>query len=127
MSGSNNTGTITIFGDNKTADGEGFQEDEFGDNQYDGDDTIILGDGNTANTIVYGQGGNDKIYGGVNEKDLLYGGSGDDKIWLVSPAVRSLDNNTALANLALGGQGNDKIYGSDGLDVIAGDDELRVK
>ena len=125
MSGSNNSGTITIFGDNKTAYGEGLIEDEFGDNQYDGDDTIILGDGNTDNTVVYGQGGNDKIYGGVNANDLLYGGSGDDKIWLVSPEVRSLDNN--LANLALGGQGNDKIYGSDGLDVIAGDDEIRVK
>ena len=32
VSGSNNSGTITIFGDNKTADGEGMQEDEFGDN-----------------------------------------------------------------------------------------------
>ena len=40
---------------------------------------------------VYGQGGNDKIIGGWADNmgppqlEFLYGGSGDDKIWLVSP------------------------------------------
>ena len=63
----------------------------------------------------------------MNTRDLLYGGSGDDKIWLVKPEVRALDNATGTANVALGGQGNDKIHGSDGADLIAGDDEVRNK
>ena len=61
----------------------------------------------------------------MNARDLLYGGSGDDKIWLVKPEVRALDNDSGFANLAMGGQGNDNIYGSDGFDIIAGDDEIR--
>ena len=37
--------------------------------------------------VVYGQGGNDKISGGygVMQVDKLWGGSGDDKIWLINP------------------------------------------
>ena len=72
---------------------------------------------------AYGQGGNDQIVGGWGpmQVDKLYGGSGDDKIWLINPAQRSLDN-VAAKNYGYGGQGNDFVYGTDGADEIFGDD-----
>ena len=61
-------------------------EDASGLNIADGDDIIEIGDNNMG-VKVYGQGGNDKIIGGFGPAQLeqLYGGSGDDKIWLVNP------------------------------------------
>ena len=56
-------------------------------NKYDGNDLIEVGDDNGALVTVYGQGGNDKIIGGVgaNQTDKLFGGSGDDRIWMINP------------------------------------------
>lgn len=58
-------------------------------NKFDGNDIIDVGDGN-LNVGVYGQGGNDKIIGGVGttQVDKLWGGSGDDKIWTIEPDRR---------------------------------------
>lgn len=61
-------------------------------NKFDGDDIIDVGNDNMK-VYVYGQGGNDKIIGGhgTNQVEKLFGGSGDDKIWLVNPEERALD------------------------------------
>ena len=63
------------------------QSDSF--NKYDGNDIIDVGDEN-FDVGVFGQGGNDKIIGGVgaNQIDKLFGGSGDDKIWMIEPDRR---------------------------------------
>ena len=55
-------------------------------NKFDGNDIIDVGDENLL-VKVYGQGGNDKIIGGVgaSQVDKLWGGSGDDRIWMVNP------------------------------------------
>ena len=53
-----------------------------------GDDIIDLGDGSLSN-YGFGGSGNDKIIGGsymTNQK--LYGGHGDDKIWVINPEQR---------------------------------------
>ena len=68
-----------------------------------GDDTLYGGDGND---ILHGEDGNDKLKGG-NGRDTLYGGNGNDKL--------------------KGGNGNDILYGGDGNDTLRGnngDDEL---
>ena len=89
--GSNLTGAFTVTGDNYNTPGMILTEDETGLNQADGDDIIILGNNMRGTSKVYGQGGNDKIIGGwadamgAPQSEFLYGGSGDDKIWLVSP------------------------------------------
>ena len=94
MSGSNVTGNIIIYGDNDIANAKDV-EDELGFNINDGDDIIII-ENNNGLATAYGQGGNDKIFGGwgPSQMDRLYGGSGDDKIWLVKPAEREFDNGT---------------------------------
>lgn len=55
-------------------------------NKYDGNDLIEIGDGNLL-VSAYGQGGNDKMIGGYGlvQIDKLWGGSGDDRIWMVNP------------------------------------------
>ena len=66
-------------------------EDATGLNQADGDDIIVLGNNIRGPQKIYGQGGNDKIIGGYVDMDgapsmkFFYGGSGDDRIWAVSP------------------------------------------
>ena len=64
-------------------------EDPLTFNKYDGNDIIDVGDDNMR-VGVYGQGGNDKIIGGVGatQVDKLFGGSGDDKIWMIEPDRR---------------------------------------
>ena len=68
-------------------------------NKFDGNDIIDVGDFN-GNVGVYGQGGNDKIIGGLGtgtddstntdfQVDKLWGGSGDDKIWTIEPDRRA--------------------------------------
>ena len=97
-------------------------EDASGLNIADGDDIIEIGDNNMG-VKVYGQGGNDKIIGGfgATQVDKLYGGSGDDKIWMVSPEKRALED-TAAKNYGYGGIGNDTIYGTDADDLLLGDE-----
>ena len=117
-SGTNVSDDITIFGDNDTA--TPLTEDAAGLNINDGNDIIDVGNDN-MNVKVYGQGGNDKIIGGfgVMQIDRLYGGSGDDKIWLVNPEQREFD--TLGKDYGYGGLGNDYIYGTDAGDEIFGD------
>ena len=82
-SGTNVMGAVKIYGDNDSA--TPLTEDSSALNINDGDDIIYIGN---DNTVVYGwgQGGNDKIIGGFGaiQAEKLYGGSGDDKIWLVN-------------------------------------------
>ena len=96
-------------------------------NKYDGDDWIDVGDENEVVT-VYGQGGNDWIAGGFNSDstdygiERLFGGSGNDTIFMINENQRSLDTGDKH-NYGFGGLGNDKLYGSAGSDVLWGDDE----
>lgn len=84
-----------MFGDNFSA--TPLTEDDTALNQADGDDIITLGNNLRGTTKVYGQGGNDKIVGGWTDDtgapqiEFFYGGSGDDKIWMVSPGEIPLD------------------------------------
>ena len=89
----------------------------------DGDDIITVGNNNFF-VYVYGQGGNDKVVGGWGSSQIekLYGGTGDDKIWLVSPEQRSLDVNGS--DEAHGGLGADHLYGTDVADRLIGDFEV---
>ncbi len=66
---------------------------------------------------LYGEGGNDKIYGSMNT-DYIYGGSGNDTI------VGNYGNDRIYAgagrDIIDGGKGNDKIWGESGANAIAG-------
>ena len=80
---------------------------------------------------AYGQGGNDKIVGGYSDVTggaptikFYFGGSGDDKIWLVSPGEISLDEYGY--GKAYGGIGNDYLYGTDQPDTLLGDEYLKT-
>ena len=67
----------------------------------------------------FGQGGNDKLIGGVGDTiEHLYGGSGDDKLWAHNPG--QFDDSFGLNYLA-GNDDNDIIYGSQGKDYLYGD------
>ena len=85
-----------MWGDHQAL-GTALTEDDTMLNIADGDDIITIGNDNTGTIKVYGQGGNDKIVGGRQveagppQVEFLYGGSGDDKIWLVSPGEIALD------------------------------------
>jgi len=84
----------------------------------DGDDLLDLGDSDYDSGMTnygYGQGGNDKIFGGnASGTQRLHGGNGDDKIWSVNPGqFQTLGYTTqSLTTLAEGGNGNDIIYGA---------------
>lgn len=60
--------------------------------------------------VAYGNGGNDKIVGGVGQgEERLYGGDDDDKIWANAPGRSETESGS---NYLYGGNGNDIIYGS---------------
>jgi Ca2+-binding RTX toxin-like protein len=80
-----------------------------------GDDTIY-GTKNSVD-IVFGGGGNDKIFGihpdekaGVIDVDVLFGNDGDDNIYGGSGA-----------NLLVGGDGNDNLFGGNRINFMLGD------
>jgi len=52
--------------------------------------------------------------------DNLFGGSGDDKIWMVNPNQRHMDILDSK-NYGSGNDGNDWLYGTDGNDTLWGD------
>ena len=55
--------------------------------------------------------------------DQLFGGSGDDRIWMVNPNQISQDIFVdKIRNYGFGGIGNDYLYGTDSKDVLWGDD-----
>ena len=118
-SGSNVSGDIKIFGDNDST--TPLTEDATAFNINDGDDLIQIGN-NNGNVFVYGQGGNDKIIGGFGASQIekLYGGSGNDKIWMTSPQLR-LSDTIASQNYGYGNEGDDQIYGSTAVDQLFGD------
>ena len=60
------------------------------------------------------------LWGGASQIEKLYGGTGDDKMWLVNPEQRELDI-LAGQNYGYGGEGSDHIFGTDGNDIIAGE------
>ena len=58
---------------------------------------------------------------GAPQMEFLYGGSGDDKIWMVSPGEIALDIFWTDENYGFGGLGNDYLYGTDSADRLNGD------
>ena len=111
--GSDNTGAdLVIFGD---LGGQGAAIDfmEYAGLPKDGNDIIDIGDNNVAanGIVAYGQGGNDKLIGGIGHTatlETLYGGDGDDKVWAHNPEQFE---DTGM-NYLFGNDGNDIIYGS---------------
>lgn len=92
-------------------------------NVWDVDYVIIRGHGgndklsnySSVTSVIYGGSGNDKLYGGPGN-DTLRGGAGDDKLY-------GGDDRDHLH----GDTGDDELYGEDGQDVLyggAGDDYL---
>ena len=92
-------------------------------NVWDVDYVIIRGHGgndklsnySSVTSVIYGGSGNDKLYGGPGN-DTLHGGAGDDKLY-------GGDDRDHLH----GGTGDDELYGEDGRDALyggAGDDHL---
>lgn len=73
---------------------------------FQGDDTLLGGGGNdmiltgSGDDLCYGGSGNDTIIGGWGSIDTLYGGAGDDVIWLMEVV-------TAGTSVAYGGAGDD--------------------
>ena len=115
-----------MYGDNQkwsTAPRDGTWDRNTGlDN--DGDDIIDVQDSDTlAAANVWGQGGNDKIFGGLIAADgeqNLNGGDGDDKIWTYNPG-QSAPAGSGQTNTNAGQDGDDIIYGARGTDYLYGD------
>jgi Ca2+-binding RTX toxin-like protein len=118
FSGSDRDGDIYIWGDNRTY----YIEDASPGDEYvwtygfenDGNDIIDIEDNPGSNVYGYAQGGDDKLIGSVQGADAatekLYGGDGDDKIWLLNPGQVELADSDDT-NYGYGGAGNDIIYG----------------
>ena len=86
--GSNVDGKVYLYGDDDDVTNFANRNPLLvtSENALDGDDVIDVGDGATGAVKAFGQGGNDKIIGGIdNMVQSLYGGSGDDKIWRYNP------------------------------------------
>ena len=128
--GSNGASTVLVHGDNPSVGGPAIVEDATGLNIADGDDIIDMGNNHNGLVKMYGQGGNDKLIGGyadlpgVTQTEYLFGGSGDDKIWMVNPEERSFDVTTK--NYGYGGLGNDFLYGSDYGDLLIADEYYKT-
>ncbi|TCR69986.1 calcium-binding protein [Bosea sp. BK604] len=102
----------------------------------DGDDRLEFGGNSGAYGEIYGDGGNDSLYGDseIAGDDYLSGGDGDDNLFGYG------GNDTLLGgagnDFMVGGTGADRLFGQDGNDVLsvisgtnyldggAGDDEL---
>lgn len=119
-----------IYGDHAAYSDE--EEDIYYDDFYlygregDGDDIIDVGENPGVSVYVMGQGGNDKIIGGLQldggSNEYLYGGNGDDKIWAHNPGQHDHEDADG-ENRLYGGEGNDIIYGSNRMDYLYGDSE----
>lgn len=115
---------INVFGDNYIyEDSEGVEDLQTRKRgaDGDGDDLIDIGDspGYDQGINAYGMGGNDKIIGSIgSEKEFLWGGDGDDKIWAENPGQIETENDS---NTLVGGNGADIIYGSIKRDYLHGD------
>jgi len=99
-------------------------------------DTLRSSPASSATCYLYGEGGNDTIYGrgetdniwggsendviyGMGGIDYLYGDSGDDVIY-AGTGIDQVDGG-ADDDIIHGDAGNDTIYGGDGNDTITGD------
>ena len=67
---------------------------------------------------AFGQGGNDKIIGGIGTPQTLSGGDGDDKVWVNNPGQTQTDNDLSFL---YGNNGNDILYGSVKADTLYSD------
>lgn len=68
---------------------------------------------------AWGNGGNDKIFGGDSAaEEYLFGGDGDDKIWATNPSKTETEDGV---NYLYGNNGNDILYGSVKGDKLFGD------
>ena len=122
ISGSGSTAAILVYGDiypNTSVSNPNARRGA----PNDGDDLIDMGDNpdiGEDGQKAFGQGGNDKIIGGLTGamEERLYGGDGDDKIWAENPG--QVETN-ADANWIWGNNGNDIIYGSVKRDRLYGD------
>jgi len=90
IGGSNIAGITMIYGDHREGNIEipDDEWDKFTGAMNDGDDLIDFGDSPDAAVVAkgFGQGGNDKVIGGLRTGvQFLYGGDGDDKIWAINP------------------------------------------
>jgi hypothetical protein len=91
ITGSNNQGIyVTVYGDHYNPNSDNPLSDDWNFKRgqpNDGDDVIDLGNNPLLTNYqdAYGQGGNDKILGGIGTRQYLYGGDGDDKIWVHNP------------------------------------------
>jgi hypothetical protein len=131
FSGADRTGNIYIWGDNRAiANGEGDAYASPDDlwkygREGDGDDVIDVEENDGNSIYIYGQGGNDKIIGSIQGAgaaiEKLYGGDGDDKIWLLNPGQVELADSDDK-NEAFGGRGNDIIYGTNRRENMYGND-----
>ena len=110
----------------------------------DGDDIIYTGDSSSTNAkgdLVYGRGGNDKLYGqgganhslyGESGDDLLVGGEGNDTLWgddsdsafeWEATEGFTLDASVMIGDDTLyGGEGADMMYGGHGDDYLYGEE-----
>lgn len=115
---------IPLFGDFIFAgSGEDWVDGMAGSDKIFGgtEDDILYGDDgalffgfsiNPLNDIIFGNSGDDTIYGGL-APDFLFGNSGDDTIY----------NGRGLFDFAFGNRGEDEIYGERGVDFIFGNRE----
>ena len=81
---------------------------------------------------VFAGNGNDKVFGGVSapgtaaanaQRDELYGGGGNDKIYAQNPGQLEIDKSATPErwDYLVGGDDDDEIFGSNTIDMIWGD------
>jgi len=108
----------TIYGDHIMPDANG----DFltSSSPVDGDDLIRIGDNpaSTGEALAFGQGGNDKIIGGIGQINRIYGGDGDDQLLANN---QDQTETTDGQNYIEGNDGNDWIFGSNKMDRLYGD------
>ena len=100
-----------------------FMDDESGGNAFGngGQDRIFGGeggdciDGGSSADAIYGEEGNDILEGGYGP-DRLFGGEGDDRLTAGSFADGFVDN--GYSDLLVGGEGNDQLTGGAGADTF---------
>ena len=71
-----------------------------------GNDKITIGSQITRSTVIYGEDGNDSIYGGGGV-DLILGGAGNDKLF-----------GNGARDVMFGGDGSDSLDGGSGEDLL---------
>lgn len=79
-------------------------------------DDVIDARGSTLDAFLYGDTGNDTIYGGAGYLNHIEGGDGNDLIYAYQPVSLFDWGRTEL----LGGAGSDTIFGGTGEDLIDG-------